>query len=269
MTPSDSPPPSNEIQLDRWREDVERLKGKERFSGDELSFHLYDQRQMTATTATMVRRVAVEAPRRTERVMEAGIAWVYLNALLDDLRAADAIVGSGYVNPALGVIAGLLDGVAMLEYYALGPSRTEKFATHDDAEWPGTRTHPQLRSLAVRVSPHVNAHAERLAGALKDWYALASVAKHKNPMLLREKLARRGRELVVWSGPAHGGEHSERAAAALSMGIIAVLLAAVAVCKEYGYAGESVDELVALTAQTIESQQLSTTSAPHATPAQG
>lgn len=239
-----------------WREAIVHLKGAERFAGDRLAHELFDQRQLTAIVVARVRQMIESSPPTPSRALEAATAWVYLGALLDDLRAVDALLSRGYVSVALGLAAGLMDGVAMLEHYGMRQAGARAFAAHEDPRHAGSRTVPRLHDLAHRVAPRSKANPALLATMLADWYQLASAAKHKNPLILQEKIRRDGGAMHVTSGPGAGGEHTERGGAALAMGITVVLLGAIAVGNEYAHHGTPLDDLSSLAAHFVDEQGL-------------
>lgn len=222
------------VELDtQLRDMIVTLRGAEIYAGDRLRAELYELRYLSISVATNVARVIRLSPKQAERTLQGATAAAYLGSLLDDLRAADAVICAGYSTVALGIVAGLMDGVAMFEAFGTSRGAAEKFFKHTDLQYHGVKTLPGLRRLSQRVRGDIPISPEALSELLAEWYAEASAAKHKNPVILRDQIKDRGYTLAVHSGPSCGDPWTSRSADALAMGTTVLLLGALAYGREY------------------------------------
>jgi hypothetical protein len=216
-----------------WRDMIVTLRGAESYAGDRLRGDLRTLRELSMAVVTRVARLIQAAPKLASESSQAATAATYLGSLLDDLRATDAIICSGYPTVALSVVAGLIDGVAMLEEYGTSKAASQRFFEHDNEEYPGAKTRPLLRRLAERVAQELDVDAESLGDTLQDWYRIASAAKHKNPVVMQQQIQNRGAVFAVHSGPSAGGEWTRRAQDALTIGTLVLIFGALAFGKAY------------------------------------
>lgn len=215
------------------RAGIVKLLGSERHAGDVLCANVHVLRTLAEAAVVQAGNLIAEASLQGARNLESAVAATYLGALLDDFRAADAAIATGYAQSALGTIAGVLDGAAMLEAYGMDSAAAEKARTYSKVTSAGAPTIGNLEKLADRVSASVSVDATLLKERLRRWYAVASVFKHKNPLQIQQRMIQHADRIVVRSGPMIGKRWQAHAEIMYSMGIAVVILTSVAFGERY------------------------------------
>jgi len=236
----------------QWRNMIVTLKGAESYAGDRLRAELHSLRYLSIAVVTNVARMIERLPKEAARTLEGATAAAYLGSLLDDLRAADAVICAGYSTVALGIIAGLMDGVAMFEAFGTSREAAEKFFAHQDVRYHGVSTLKGLKRLSFLVKDDIPVSPDTLTSMLTEWYAEASAAKHKNPVILRDQIRNLGYTLAVHSGPSCGDPWTSRAADALAMGTTVLLIGALAYGREYNGDRETLDSMRRLCRELLQ-----------------
>jgi len=161
---------------------------------------------------------------------------ILLSRLITDMRAIAHLVRLGYVAPALGLTAGMLEMAYTSMYIGADEARAERWLTHDDTK----------NSAPWGVYDMVHAVTNRVglveAAARREWdtiYRQACMAKHGNPLALADVgVLEQADWRFVLTGPYLDTAVRRWAHVSVSMAVRYTKLAGITFCRDHVLAGE-------------------------------